>query len=98
MALECAGHAIIIDCGVMFPDQPEYGSGVLIPEFSALERPGFTIDGIVLTHAHEDHIGALPHLLRRINVPIYGSDITLAFTRRRLSEGPGCCGLYPGFG
>lgn len=88
MALECAGSSIIIDCGVMFPDQPEYGGGVLIPEFSALERPGLKIEGIVLTHAHEDHIGALPHLLRRINVPIYGSEITLAFVRRRLSEGP----------
>ncbi len=88
MVLECAGSAIIIDCGVMFPDEPEFGGGVLVPELSWLEQSHLRIEGIVLTHAHEDHIGALPHLLRRINVPIYGSNVTLAFVRRRLAEGP----------
>ena len=88
MAIECAGSAIIIDCGVMFPEQPELGSGVLIPEFSWLERSRLQVEGIVLTHAHEDHIGALPHLLRRVNVPVYGTEVTLAFVRRRLAEGP----------
>lgn len=86
MAIECSGSAIIIDCGVMFPDQPELGGGVLIPEFAWLERTRAKIEGIVLTHAHEDHIGALPHLLRRIKVPVYGTDLTLAFVRRRLAE------------
>jgi len=88
MAIECAGSAIIIDCGVMFPDQPEVGGGVLIPEFTWLERSRLRIEGVVLTHAHEDHIGALPYLLRRINVPVYGTDVTLAFAKRRLAEGP----------
>ncbi len=88
MAIECAGSAILIDCGVMFPEQPEYGGGVLVPEFSWLERSRLRIEGIVLTHAHEDHIGALPHLLNRVNVPVYASDVTLAFVRRRLAEGP----------
>jgi len=86
MAIECSGSAVIIDCGVMFPDQPEFGGGVLIPEFAWLERTRAKIVGIVLTHAHEDHIGALPHLLRRIKVPVYGTDLTLAFVRRRLAE------------
>jgi ribonuclease J len=86
MAIECAGSAVIIDCGLMFPDQPEFGGGVLIPEFSWLERTRVKIEGIVLTHAHEDHIGALPHLLRRIKVPVYGTDLTLAFVGRRLAE------------
>jgi ribonuclease J len=86
MAIECSGSAIIIDWGVMFPDQPEFGGGVLIPEFSWLERTRVKIEGIVLTHAHEDHIGALPHLLRRIKVPVYGTDLTLAFVRRRFAE------------
>jgi ribonuclease J len=88
MAIECAGSAIIIDCGVMFPDQPEVGGGVLIPEFTWLERSKLRIEGVVLTHAHEDHIGALPYLLRRINVPVYGTDVTLAFAKHRLAEGP----------
>src|SRR2546421_9906961 len=73
MAIECAGSAILIDCGVMFSDHPEYGGGVLVPDFSWLERERdrLKIEAIVLTHAHEDLIGALSHLLARINVPIY---------------------------
>ena len=86
MAIECAGRALIIDCGVMFPDEPALGMGTYIPEMSWLERSHVAIDAVVLTHAHEDHIGALPHLLRRFNVPVYGTDITLAFVRRRLVE------------
>src|SRR5262249_47163846 len=86
MAIECSGSAIIIDCGVMFPDQPEFGGGGLIPEFSWIEQTRGKIEGIVLTHAHEDHIGALPDLLPRINVPVYGTDLRLAFVRRRLAE------------
>src|SRR6266852_1770388 len=86
MAIECAGRAIVIDCGVMFPDEPALGMGTFIPEMSWLERSHVAIEAVVLTHAHEDHIGALPHLLRRFNVPVYGTDITLAFVRRRLIE------------
>ncbi len=88
MAVECAGTAIIIDCGVMFSDQPEYGGGVYIPDFSWLERSLPRIEGVLLTHAHEDHIGALPHLLSRIDAPVYGTEVTLAFARRRLAQGP----------
>ncbi len=88
LAIESAGSAIVIDCGVMFPEHPEYGEGVLIPDFSWLDRSGARFEGVVLTHAHEDHIGALPHLLSKINVPVYASDVTLAFARRRLAEGP----------
>jgi ribonuclease J len=86
MAIERAGRAIVIDCGVMFPDEPALGMGTYIPEMSWLERSHVAIEAVVLTHAHEDHIGALPHLLRRFNVPVYGTDITLAFVRRRLIE------------
>ncbi|HYL57743.1 MAG TPA: ribonuclease J [Candidatus Acidoferrales bacterium] len=86
MAIECAGRAIVIDCGVMFPDEPALGMGTFIPEMGWLARSHLAVEAVVLTHAHEDHIGALPHLLRRFNVPVYGTDVTLAFTRRRLIE------------
>ena len=84
MVLECAGSAIVIDCGVMFPDEPALGGGLYVPEFGYLEKRH--IDGVVLTHAHEDHIGAIWHLLRRINVPVFGTELTLAFVRRRLES------------
>jgi len=70
MAIECAGRAIVIDCGVMFPDEPALGLGTFIPEMAWLERSRVAVEAVVLTHAHEDHIGALPHLLRRFNVPV----------------------------
>jgi ribonuclease J len=87
MVLECAGHGVIIDCGVMFPEEPILGAGVYIPELAWLSSSAIKFDAIVLTHAHEDHIGALPYLLRRIQVPVYGSAVTLAFARRRIAEG-----------
>jgi ribonuclease J len=86
MAIECAGRAIVIDCGVMFGEEPALGIGAYIPEMVWLEQSRASIEAVLLTHAHEDHIGALPHLLRRFKVPVYGTDITLAFLRRRLIE------------
>ena len=59
MAIECAGRAIVIDCGVMFPDEPALGLGTYIPEMAWLERSHVAVEAVVLTHAHEDHIGAL---------------------------------------
>src|SRR5438309_7121592 len=73
MVLECAGRAIIVDCGLMFPEDRLLGNGVYVPDLSSLEAAKVAIDAVVLTHAHEDHIGALPSLLRRFPVPIYGT-------------------------
>jgi ribonuclease J len=84
--IECAGRAIIIDAGVMFPEERTLGLGVLAPDLAYLEQSHLEILGVVLTHAHEDHVGALPHLLRRFNVPVYGTAVTLAFARRRLDQ------------
>jgi ribonuclease J len=84
--LECAGSAIVIDAGVMFPEDRLLGNGVYIPDFSALVESKASIAAVVLTHAHEDHIGALPHLLRHFDVPVYATQVTLAFARRRLAE------------
>ncbi len=86
MVLECAGHGLVVDCGVMFPEERLLGNGVYVPDFSELVDKRVPIDAVVLTHAHEDHIGALPYLLRKFQVPVYGTAITLAFVRRRLEE------------
>ena len=84
--IECAGRAIVIDAGIMFPEERALGLGVLAPDLSYLEQSRPEILGIVLTHAHEDHVGALGHLLQRFNAPVYGTKVTLAFARRRLDQ------------
>jgi ribonuclease J len=86
MVLECAGHGLVVDCGVMFPEERLLGNGVYVPDFSELTEKHVPIDAVVLTHAHEDHIGALSYLLRKFQIPVYGTAITLAFVRRRLEE------------
>src|SRR5271169_1554062 len=86
MVIECGQRAIIIDAGVMFPEERDLGIGLILPELGYLEQSRLIIDGIVLTHGHEDHIGALPDLLRRFPAPVYGTEVTLAFARRGLAE------------
>jgi ribonuclease J len=89
LVIECAQHAIIIDAGVMFPEEREFGFGRLLPDLNYLQQSRFHIEAIILTHGHDDHIGALPYLLRKFPVPVYGTDLTLAFVRRLLrEEGP----------
>jgi ribonuclease J len=96
MVIECAQHAIIIDAGVMFPEERGLGIGRLLPELTYLEQAHPQLDAIILTHAHEDHIGALPYLLRKFPAPVYGTDLTLAFVRRSLNEeGPVGADLRP---
>src|SRR5579875_3572283 len=84
MVLEAGGEAIVIDAGVMFPEQRSLGVDLLIPDMTYLDRR--PIAGVVLTHAHDDHIGALPFLLQRYPVPVYGTELTLAMARQRLLE------------
>jgi ribonuclease J len=86
MVVECAQSAIIIDAGVMFAEERELGVGLLLPDLTYLEESRLNLEGIVLTHAHEDHIGALSYLLRRFPAPVYGTEVTLAFARRGLAE------------
>ena len=86
MVVECARSAIIIDAGVMFAQERELGIGLLLPDLAYLDESRLTIEGIVLTHAHEDHIGALSYLLRRFPAPVFGTEVTLAFARRGLAE------------
>lgn len=83
---ECENDMIIVDCGMAFPDGDMLGVDLVIPDFTFVERNAENIRGIVLTHGHEDHIGALPYLLKKINVPIYGTPFTLALVNSKLKE------------
>jgi ribonuclease J len=86
MLLESSGSIIIIDCGLMFPSDFHYGVDVLIPRFDTLLSQKEKIQGIVLTHGHEDHIGALPWLLPYVDVPVFSSTFTLALLENKLQE------------
>jgi ribonuclease J len=86
LVLECAGQALLIDAGMLFPQERVLGIETVIPRLTYLERANLKILGVILTHGHEDHIGAVPHVLTRFNVPVYGDELSLGFVRRRLSE------------
>lgn len=87
MVLVCQGRGILIDCGVMFPDLSMLGIDLIIPNIEFLKEGRFPIDGIVLTHGHEDHIGAVSFLLPDLNYPpIFGSRFTLALVENRLQK------------
>ncbi|HWP53078.1 MAG TPA: ribonuclease J [Pyrinomonadaceae bacterium] len=77
---------IIIDAGMGFPEESAYGVDVCIPDFEILEQYRDEITAIILTHGHEDHLGALPYVLKKINVPVYASHFTLALAESKLDE------------
>jgi ribonuclease J len=86
MLVESEDDLLAVDCGLMFPDDLMPGIDYVIPDFAYLLGKREALRAVVLTHGHEDHIGALPYLLREINVPIYGTPLTLAFVGDRLRE------------
>lgn len=86
MALEYGNDMILIDCGLAFPSDDMMGVDLVIPDITYLQQNKQKIRGIVLTHGHEDHIGALPYILQDIKVPVYGSRLTCALVENKLRE------------
>lgn len=84
--LECNNQIMIIDCGLSFPDDEMYGIDIVIPDFSYLVANRDRIAGMVITHGHEDHIGAIPYLLKNVKIPVYGTRLTLGLVENKLKE------------
>ncbi len=93
LAIEQDGRIVVVDAGLMFPEPTMYGVDIILPDFRWLIERRDRVDAIVLTHGHEDHTGALRYLVKEVNVPIYGSALTLGFARHRLSEAKVASGL-----
>ncbi|MDO5560121.1 MAG: ribonuclease J [Oscillospiraceae bacterium] len=83
---ECSNDIFIADCGLAFPDAEMLGVDIVIPDFTYVERNQAKVRGVVLTHGHEDHIGGLAYLLKKINVPVYGTKLTLGLVEGKLKE------------
>ena len=83
---ECANDIFVIDCGLAFPDDEMPGVDSVIPDFTYLEKNKNRVRGVVLTHGHEDHIGGLAYLLKKVNVPVYGTRLTLGLVEGKLRE------------
>jgi ribonuclease J len=86
MVFEIADRLMLLDCGLMFPDADMHGIDLVLPDFTWLRENAARIDGCVVTHGHEDHVGALSYLLRDLRFPIYGSALTLGLARGRIEE------------
>lgn len=84
--IECANDIFVIDCGLAFPDSDMLGVDLVLPDYTYLEKNADKIRGIVLTHGHEDHIGGLPYFLNKIDVPVYGTRLTIGLVEGKLKE------------
>src|ERR1043165_7936215 len=86
MVYELDDAAIVVDCGMMFPDAATLGVDVIIPDMTYVYDNAAKFKAVFLTHGHEDHIGALPFLLERVPLPVYGPPLPLGFVRDKLDE------------
>ena len=84
--IECEDQILVVDCGVAFPGSDMLGIDLIIPNFDYLRENREKVVGVVLTHGHEDHIGALPYFLREFQVPVYGTALTLALVENKMQE------------
>jgi len=85
-AYECGNDIIVVDCGMGFPDEDMYGIDVVIPDITYLKENIHKVRGIIITHGHEDHIGAVPYVIKDLDVPIYGTALTNAIIELKLEE------------
>jgi len=85
-AVEYRGKIVVVDCGLEFPRDDMFGIDLVLPDISYLLERRADVLGFVITHGHEDHFGALPFILKQLNVPVYGSRLTLAFAKSKLDE------------
>lgn len=83
---ESGNDMFLLDCGMAFPDDDMLGVDLVLPDFTYVEKNADRIHGIILTHGHEDHIGALPYLLKKVNLPLYGTRLTLGLVEGKLKE------------
>src|SRR5271156_3374533 len=86
LALHFGDDILVIDAGLMFPEAELLGVDIVVPDISYLIENRSKVRGIVLTHGHEDHIGALPFILSELNVPVWGTEFTLAYVEDKLDE------------
>ena len=83
---ECCGDMIIVDCGLVFPDSDMFGVDMVIPDFTFVVQNKEKIKGLLITHGHEDHIGSIPYLLQKFDLPIYGTRLTCGLIKNKLEE------------
>ncbi|MBO5797285.1 MAG: ribonuclease J, partial [Clostridia bacterium] len=83
---EYGGEIIVVDCGMAFPEEDMYGIDCVIPDVSYLIKNKNRLRGLFITHGHEDHIGAIPYLMRDINVPIYATRMSAGLIKLKLEE------------
>ena len=85
-ALEWENQVLVVDAGLMFPQEDMLGIDLVLPDISYLLEKGRKVLGIFLSHGHEDHIGGLPYALKKLNVPVYGTRLTLGLVKPKLKE------------